>query len=408
MPPFSKPPSPFSPFEPQKPLGPTLEVPQSGGMDQQTKNTLMFAIIFSVLAAGVLLFIFLKPEKEPESAETSIATGAATSATTTPRKSGFFSFFNFNLSDLSQKTPVTVTPSPSRTRGATTSRTTSTRTSNTTDSTGTSGATSTATSTTVNVPTKQLIGVYSELSSAQAQLDLEFYKMDLPSSPARGKVWISSVHKSTDPKQEYLTLSTGKDLSPSTNITGMTIKSVVSGSITQIGKGAPLPITNSVNTPSDIYIESGQKIVISTGASPLGYSFRLNDCTGYFEQYQNFSPALPQVCPLLKDVPLPAPPNQLQDPCLDYIDRFPKCQIITALPKATADALNLEQQNRCLAFIQNNTGYQNCSNAHRNEPGFYASEWRVYLDRTQTLWKSKREVIWLLDQQGNFVSQYSY
>ena len=211
-----------------------------------------------------------------------------------------------------------------------------------------------------------------------------------------------------DPKQEYLVLSTGKESVPPINITGMTIKSVVSGSITQIGKGAPLPITNSINTPSDIYIESGQKIVISTGASPLGYSFRLNDCTGYFEQYQNFSPALPQVCSLLKDVPLPSPPNQLQDPCLDYIDRVPKCQIITALPTATASALNLEQQNRCLAFIQNNTGYQNCSNAHRNEPGFYASEWRVYLDRTQALWKSKREVIWLLDQQGNFVSQYSY
>lgn len=403
MPPFSQKPS--SPqFGPPKPLGPRFDFPQQNGMDQQTKNTIMFAVIFSVFAAAILLFIFLKPEKKPQGNEAVVATSTSAEATSTEAGaswgSSFFKLFSFSLPKQTPRTSITpVLSKPSTT-------TQNSGGANTTNSP--SNTNPVAATTTDNVPTKQLIGVYSELSSAQAQLDLQFYQMDLPSSPVRGKIWISSVHRSTDSQKEYLILSTSKDLPTGTDITGMTIKSVVTGAIVQIGKGVGLPLLNVVNSPTNVYIASGQKIYINTGSSPLGYSFKTNLCAGYFEQFQNFTPALTQSCPLLKTESRPAPPNQLQDACLDYIDRVPKCTIITALPKSTAEALNQEQQYRCLTFIQNKTGYQNCFSIHRNDASFSGTEWRLFLSRTQPLWKSKREVIWLLDQQGNFVSQYSY
>ncbi len=417
MPPFSPPPQPPqgpSPFGPQKPLGPNFDMQKLGGVDQQTKNIMLFAGVFSVLALVVLFFVFFGGSNESKKAATSTATSTENVSTTTaeapPKKSflsalldllsppknmgGGNSFFN-----IATSTPRTTYTRESRST-VTSSRTTNTRTSR--------NNTTATTSIPAEIPTKPLVGIYSELSSAEAQLDLEFFRIDVPSSPLRGEIWISSIRRATKPDQEYVTISTGKDLPASTNITGMTLKSVVSGQVVQIGKGVGLPISNDSNTPTEIFINPNQKIIVATGASPLGYSFRLNLCIGYFEQYQNFTPSLPQSCPYLKGEPWPAPPNQLQDACLDYVERFPRCTIITALPKATADALNDEQEYRCLMFIQNNTGYQNCVSKHIQGANFHGSDWRIYLNRTASLWKSKREIIWLLDQDGKFVSQYSY
>lgn len=245
-------------------------------------------------------------------------------------------------------------------------------------------------------------GVYGETQTTEEQL--KNIQMSGQSSPLRGAIWISFVSRSTNPSQEYLVLSTNNALPKETSSTGLTLKSISSGQTVQVGKGVYLPVTNNQNFEEEIRVQPGETIVVATARSPLGYSFLLNKCIGYFDQFQNFTPSLPQSCPLLEDEPLPQVPNQLSDKCLDYIEQFPRCQILTGNLAPTVD----DQTNDCRVFVIDHTGYQNCVTLHKNDSDFYGSSWRTYLNRTAPLWKQKREIIWLLDQDGRFVSQYSY
>lgn len=401
MPPFTSP--------TQNPIPEPAALPQNEGIDSQTKNVILFAVIFSILAASVVGFIFLKPESKGGSATSSATSTAATttSAEAKPVEDAKYQFSIFNFFKP-RESSYSMFPTAPVSEQKTSTQSTPTGGTSPTQTTQTKTQTPAELDKTTNVPTDELVGIYQEPSSAQDQLELQFYANDLPSSPLRGKLWISSVRRSTDVKAEYIVLSTNKDLPPSTNLTGMTIKSVVSGQIVQLPEGVNVPIPNQVNSTDAIRINPNQKIIVSTGQSPLGYSFRINICTGYFEQFQNFNPGLPMSCPLLREATRPAPPNHLQDACIDYVERFPRCTIITALPKATTDVLNDEQEFRCLNFIQENTGYQKCVSENLQSANFYGTEWRVYLNRTESIWKSRREIIWLLDQQGNFISQYSY
>lgn len=363
----------------------------------------MFAVIFSLLAAGILLFIFLKPDSKPRETSTSTASSSvavppqttAVPATTTPKKKSFFSsFFDFSF-----KTAPATTPSGGgmfdvpKTEPVFNTQSSAPATSN-------SAPTSVPTT---YAPTQELVGIYSEKPSAESQLELQFYEINIPSSPLRGRLWISGVVRSTSADYEYLVLSSNEYLYQSTNITGLTIKSVVTGQTVQIGKGTSLPMLNEVNTLSDIILKPLQTVYVNTGRSPLGYSFQINKCIGYFEQFQDFIPELPLQCPLLRYYQRPAPPNEFTDACLDYIEAFPACQILTVNYAPQTD-----QGHDCLEYVKKLTGYQSCVSLHRRNTDFMGMEWRVYLNWTTPLWKSRREVIWLLDQEGRFISQYSY
>ena len=90
-----------------------------------------------------------------------------------------------------------------------------------------------------------------------------------------------------------------------------------------IGKGASYIYASIASQPQeDIYLKSGEKAIVITGNSPLGTSFKLNKCAGYFEQFHEFTPELNTECPLLKDEELPSNLNN-DDQCLDYIEGCP-------------------------------------------------------------------------------------
>ena len=431
------------PFQTPQPNGhttpPNPHHPPTGGMDQQTKNVMLFAIIFSVLAAGVILaFLFRNtlfssesdvPQAEStrsenyatSSSETDSSTNPAAPAsntvstepiTTTPpaeSSGGFFtsllkSFFQPtirvpSISVATQNKGGSATGGSSAAGGKSSQPYVSTSTPPAPNTEPTAEEQQTA-------YLKMLEGIYGETKATDAQLKV--IQLTLISSPLRGKLWISGVVRSTDANKEYITIATSKDLQKETTITGMTVKSVESGQVAQIGEGVNTFISNSANTPSEIKIYPNQKVLVTTGRSPLGYSFRLNKCTGYFSQFQTFAPALPQICPRLKNEAQPQAPNRLPDACLDYIDSFATCKIITELPKTVTDKLNSEEEYRCLTFIQKNTGYQNCTDLHKYDSDFYGTEWRTYLNHSNPIWKKSRETIWLLDQSGRFISQYSY
>ncbi|MBU1557499.1 hypothetical protein KKC45_00895 [Patescibacteria group bacterium] len=209
--------------------------------------------------------------------------------------------------------------------------------------------------------------------------------------------------RDTNFDREYLVLEASDKNTDKINITGWTLTSVITGNKITIGKASYLPYTSKVNYQENIFLSPGDKVYMVTGRSPIGTSFRTNICTGYFEQFQNFTPYLKKECPEPEDEDdfVISGPNRLNDDCIDYVERIPKCELVTK-------SLPLDMQYECGVYITSEINYNSCVKKHKNESDFYKSEWRIFLDREYTLWKDKRETIKLLDANENLVDTITY
>ena len=68
----------------------------------------------------------------------------------------------------------------------------------------------------------------------------------------------------------------------------------------------------------------------------------------------------------------------------------------------------LRSDGSCQAFIFSRINYNQCVANYRNDRDFLQGDWHLYLDRTTRLWKSKREVIQLLDKNGKIIDSRMY
>lgn len=212
---------------------------------------------------------------------------------------------------------------------------------------------------------------------------------------------LRSVIRSNDPTKEYLVINVTNTKTP-VNVTGWTLKSVNSGSSITIPKGTYLFFTGTVNSEEDIYLNSNETLYLITGISPNGSSFKVNKCSGYLSQFQTFTPYLYTSCPLPRNEDLSSIPKTVKnDACLDYIESFPGCRIQTQNVPANWSY-------ECTSFIYNKINYPSCVNTHKNDKDFYGKEWRVYLKRSEKLWKDRREKIVLYDNVGKIVDTLEY
>ncbi len=207
---------------------------------------------------------------------------------------------------------------------------------------------------------------------------------------------------SADPTAEYVIIRTSPNLKTNLTITGWTVESAATGAKATIGNAAVIPYLGQVNSEGPISIGPNTSVYLTTGHSPNGTSFRLNECTGYFEQFQHFTPSLQRDCPRPEDELLRHPQTLAgNDTCDTFIRSIPQCTLtLTAIPGNVGSG--------CQDFILNDLSYSGCITAHKNDPNFYRSEWRVFLERDQELWKNTHDVIRLLDENGKLVGQVSY
>lgn len=208
------------------------------------------------------------------------------------------------------------------------------------------------------------------------------------------------VNPGTVASGEHIILSTST--SEPINITGWSIVSSANGNIAVIGNASNLAL---MQTEKPILVNGSQKIIIVTGKSPIGISFRTNLCTGYIEDEEDFNPHLPLSCPYITDLNLPDKIEDDED-CMEYIESIDKCE---TPPKKLP---NLGKS--CENFIKQNVSYQGCVNTFKNSSNFYGKEWRVFLKSNFPLWKrddedkNSEETIKLIDTEGRVVDTFTY
>lgn len=226
-----------------------------------------------------------------------------------------------------------------------------------------------------------------------------------PSSPYRGAVRMNhyvSGAGSSDPKNEYLELSVVQDAGSPVNLSGWTLSSDASGNSAVIPKGTELPISGTVNASQDIIITPGKRVLLVSGSSPIGASFRENKCIGYFSTFQQFNPSLPQNCPVPSDeLSNYYGAGYIRDvACIEYVKTLPRCQVAITPPAGASGA--------CQSFLVQYLHYNGCIAAHQNDADFKSDTWRIYLGRTNAMWRTRYEIVKLRDAEGKTVDAFSY
>jgi hypothetical protein len=230
-------------------------------------------------------------------------------------------------------------------------------------------------------------------------------------SPYVGEVSITTGNVSTtNPDQEYVSLYANSSAKGGVDITGWEIVSVATDDYGYIPPGVTLFHSGQVNPTSDIVLNPGDRVTVTTGESPVGVSFKQNECSGYLSQSQTFSPSLSSSCPLPNDefnrYYTGNDKNTLF--CQQYIKTVPECRD----PEEPASGVG----DLCISFIDQYLTYNGCVATHQGDRGFPVSQWRVYLGRKvvnthtdrQDLWEPSHDVLKLLDKDGKTVAQYSY
>lgn len=246
--------------------------------------------------------------------------------------------------------------------------------------------------------TEGLVGIELELTKLENIID---------TSPYNGMVKIkrqTSGPRSTDVLREYITLTTVSDNQSGVEVSNWKLVSAISGNTVTIGKGAQRIYAGSVNLEQTIILRPKETMHVVTGRSPLGVSFKVNKCTGYFTQFQKFTPTLRKSCPQPEEeITFYTDDTSifLDNSCMDFVNRLRRCEVYTK-------PLPLTLSRSCQEAIVGEINYNSCLDKHQDDSDFDKLEWRVFLKRDRELWRDKREIIKLVDGNGKIVDYYSY
>ena len=226
------------------------------------------------------------------------------------------------------------------------------------------------------------------------------------------------------PNREYIALEAGYNNPAPITVTGWLVTNGKSRLASRSGSdgvtipgGARLFIGNTANLAiTPITLVPGARLILTTGRMPnsdpyvINANFLTNKCAGYLDalpQYR-FTPALRRSCP----PPAKEPgAGNLDNECYNFVSYLSSCHT----PKVERDTEGYEfidgvsgLPSSCRAFLEEHFNYNACVRWHEQDPDFYGTEWRVYLNRSWELWAPNRERITLYDQLGKIVAERAY
>lgn len=211
------------------------------------------------------------------------------------------------------------------------------------------------------------------------------------------KLVLSQSVKETYPEKEYVEIDVVQPNLSNADATSWMLKNS-RGDKAVLGPASPLPLSGKVNATEALKIQAGDRLFVSTGRSPIGVSFRVNKCSAYLEQFQDFIPPIAGQCP---SITFEKSYGSLDSKCQTFIQGIHSCEANTRTFPAGITK-------NCKAFLDAAVTYNGCVATHKNDPGFYLKEWRVFLGKEKELWAEPNDTVMLLDSKGKLIDTLKY
>lgn len=173
-----------------------------------------------------------------------------------------------------------------------------------------------------------------------------------------------------DKTQQYLIISAPTANSQPINLSRQKLK-IADRPASALPAGAADFVYGQKNHLTGIYLAPGERAIINFGRSPVGVSFRANQCSGYLGQFLNFNPPLSADCP-----------RKISANCQAAAKNIPPCHLPIPLPTDIAPV--------CRAELLTQLTYNGCVNYFSRTPNFYG-DWRIYLELEKTDWPTENQ-----------------
>lgn len=205
-----------------------------------------------------------------------------------------------------------------------------------------------------------------------------------------------------DRNAEYVVIRASDFVTVPITVSGWTLKSAYTGRRAIVPLAASPFYQGVVNSVQPIALGAGESVIVSSGISPIGVSFRETTCTGYLAQTQQFSPALANSCPRPTDLLPRTPDNAARygGSCLDFVERLPQCSYPSIVPNDLSPA--------CRSFLANTFTYSGCMQSYGSHSSSNMHTWRAYESSGDELWQNGHDSISLYDEAGRVVATVNY
>ena len=233
--------------------------------------------------------------------------------------------------------------------------------------------------------------------------EIRFFAEKYDVSPYRGYVYFlnrTSSLRETNPSEEYFVISVSPN-GGGISLTNWSVFNYTRKIAHRFGKMIDVFVPFERTRYSNLVTRANDRIIVLSGESPVGASFRVNKCMGYKEQFKEFTPSLKTNCPepeteLINDTSV----SFTDVACYDLVERISECNSLTNIPTGITY--------ECTNFIRDTLTEEGCARLHQNDPNFLTSEIRLFLDSKRPLWKDERDAIFLLDDRGRLVDVWEY
>lgn len=250
----------------------------------------------------------------------------------------------------------------------------------------------------------RLAQLYRELDALEEEARVA--RLFAPPSPYRDMVRLGRGNAQADDEaREYVTIDASSGNQRALAVTDWYLESYVTETRAGLPHGIRIPDGRFDRSREDIFLRPGERAVVATDASPLGFSFRENRCTGYFARQVETYPSLSRRCPQPEDELAGFTTIALDnDDCYEFVEGIARCATVTE------EAIKQARVSRqCELFVRDMLTYEGCVLNHRHDPLFdNVGSWRIYLNRNDELWRQEREIIRLIDQNDRIIDVVEY
>lgn len=206
--------------------------------------------------------------------------------------------------------------------------------------------------------------------------------------------------QASGPQEEYVRLVASDQAVSSISLSGAYLRGSAYGVSVALPTAANLPLLGTPYLKTAVSLPADGRVLVTSGRSPIGTSFRVNMCTGYLDQFQTFTPDLRKDCPEpIKELEVSGPYEEAS--CREFVQALPRCRAFEGTFPDNVSAI-------CKSFVTQNLNYNSCAQRHESAQGFFRNEWRLFLEKTTELWKNKQEIIRLYDSKGNALDAITF